>query len=228
MLGWMAGLVAGAAHALGGPDHLAAVAPLAVDAPRGAWRVGLRWGSGHALAVGGLGTLALICRGRLNLDLLSGRGEALAGLALAALGLWGLRRALSRHAHVHEHEHDGSRHRHLHLHREGVDLQAEPGHARAPHRHRHAAFGFGVLHGIAGTAHFLGVLPVLALPGPTHAAAYVAAFALGTVVAMTICTAVVGSLAVTAGQGLRAWRWMLSSAATLSLGVGLLWLFTSF
>ena len=31
-------------------------------------------------------------------------------------------------------------------------------------RHTHAATGLGVLHGLAGTSHFLAVIPALALP----------------------------------------------------------------
>lgn len=219
MLGWIAGFAAGAAHALTGPDHLASVAPLAVDRPAGAWRIGLRWGAGHALAVALMGALALGLRERLDLAALSGRGEKLAGLALVGLGLWGLRRALSRFVHVHEHEHGGVRHRHLHFHPAGIRHPHG-----APHRHRHVAFGFGFVHGVAGASHLLGVLPALALPGRAQAASYVAAFALGTLVAMSACSGVLGAVAATSGGGVRGYRWMLSGAASFSLAVGLAWL----
>lgn len=219
MLGWIAGFAAGAAHALSGPDHLAAVAPLAADRPAGAWRIGLRWGAGHALAAGAVGALALALRGRIDPVALSGHGERLAGLALVALGLWGARRAVSRFVHVHEHEHDGIRHRHLHLHPAGIEHPHPERHA-----HRHLAFGFGVLHGIAGAPHVLAVLPALALPGSGQAAAYVAAFALGTLAAMAVFGGVLGRIAAGAGGGVRGYRWMLSSASALSLIVGAAWL----
>ncbi len=219
MLGWIAGFAAGAAHALSGSDHLAALAPLAVDRPAGAWRVGLRWGAGHALAVSTMGALAVALRGRLDLEAASRRGEALAGVALVALGIWGFRRAVSRFVHVHEHEHDGLRHRHLHLHPAG----ARHAHGAA-HQHRHLAFGFGVLHGVAGASHFLAVLPALALPGRGQAAAYVAAFALGTLASMTACSATLGAVAGSAGGGVRGYRFMLSGASAVSLLVGAVWL----
>jgi len=221
MLGWLAGLAAGAAHALSGPDHLAAVAPLALDAPRDSWRLGLRWGAGHSCAVAALGTLALVARGSIDLASLSGYAERLAGLALVGVGVWGWRRALSRFVHVHEHEHDGIHHRHVHLHAAGV---REPHHGE--HRHQHLAFGFGLLHGAGGATHLLGVLPALLLPGRAQALAYVACFALGTMVAMAGLGALVGSLAGSAGGRAHACRWMLGAAASVSVAIGAFWIFT--
>src|SRR5262249_62336555 len=56
-----AGLGAGVLHTWTGPDHLAALSPLAVSRGRRAWGLGVRWGIGHsagALALAGLGLLA--------------------------------------------------------------------------------------------------------------------------------------------------------------------------
>ena len=57
-------------------------------------------------------------------------------------------------------------------------------HSRTPHRHDHTAFFAGSLHGVAGTAHVLGVLPALALPGAAASGAYLVGFAFGTVLAI--------------------------------------------
>ena len=43
-----AGIVAGLIHVFSGPDHLAAIAPLAMKRQGRAWITGLRWGGGHA------------------------------------------------------------------------------------------------------------------------------------------------------------------------------------
>ena len=51
--------------------------------------------------------------------------------------------------------------------------------------HAHAAFCMGILHGIAGSSHFLGVLPALALPTTRRCRDGIAAFGVGTVIAMT-------------------------------------------
>jgi hypothetical protein len=50
----------------------------------------------------------------------------------------------------------------------------------------------GVLHGVAGSSHFFGVLPALALPTPAASFSYIAAFGLGTVAAMTLFAGAIG------------------------------------
>ncbi|MFQ5600612.1 MAG: nickel transporter, partial [Candidatus Krumholzibacteriia bacterium] len=156
----LAGFLAGGIHVLTGPDHLAAVAPLAAAERRRIWRAGLQWGLGHTGGVWGVAALALLTRGLLPVQLLSSWSERFVGVALIGLGLWALRRALASRVHVHEHEHDGVHHRHVHVHRHTSH------HDERSHAHAHAALAFGVLHGAAGSSHFLGVLPALALP--TH------------------------------------------------------------
>ena len=42
----LSGLIAGMVHVLAGPDHLAAVAPLAAGSGAGRWRAGFTWGGG--------------------------------------------------------------------------------------------------------------------------------------------------------------------------------------
>ena len=56
--------------------------------------------------------------------------------------------------------------------------------------HAHASFCLGVLHGIAGSSHFFGVLPALALPTRAAALTYIGAFGVGTVAAMTVFAAI--------------------------------------
>jgi hypothetical protein len=45
------GLTLGAVQVWMGPDHLAAIAPLAVRRARRAWLPGARWGLGHSAGV---------------------------------------------------------------------------------------------------------------------------------------------------------------------------------
>jgi hypothetical protein len=217
-IGWI-GLAAGVAHALSGPDHLAAVAPLAFDRPAAAWKLGLRWGLGHACAVGVIGSLALLLRRQIDLSIVSVTGETLAGLSLVALGVWGWHRVVRHYVHMHEHEHDGVRHRHVHLHPRGVQHPHS-----GEHRHRHVAFGFGLLHGAGGTSHLLGVLPALALPDTAQAALYVVFFSIGTLLAMMACSGILGGVASVAGLQARTYRCLLASAATLSLVTGGFWI----
>jgi hypothetical protein len=77
----------------------------------------------------------------------------------------------------------------------------------------------GVLHGVAGSSHFFGVLPALALPTRAAALTYVAAFGFGTVAAMTGFAAVLGVASVA-----RMRRALMLSAASLAILVGGFWL----
>ena len=67
----VAGLSAGAIHVLAGPDHLAAVAPLAADREQRPWAAGLLWGLGHAAGVVVVGVAALLLREVLPVERLS-------------------------------------------------------------------------------------------------------------------------------------------------------------
>src|SRR5688500_14469596 len=155
MLLFLTGLAAGFFHVLSGPDHLAAVAPIAVaDRERG-WFAGWTWGIGHAAGVVVVALLAVLLRNALPpLDAISAWSERLVGGALIAIGLWALRRSTRMKPAAHTH--GSMSHDHLHV-------QAGPGWMRRL-GHAHASFCLGVLHGIAGSSHFFGVLPALALP----------------------------------------------------------------
>lgn len=220
MIEAFAGFTAGAAHVLAGPDHLAAVAPLA-SVRRGvrAWTAGARWGLGHALGVAVVGGLAIALGGFLPagfLDSLSGWSERFVGVVLIGIGLWGLRRLYATRVHAHAHEHDGEPHVHVHVHGPAV-----PHETPAAHVHTHAAFAVGALHGVAGSSHVFGVLPALALP-PVSAALWLAGFGAGTIAGMGGFAAGLGALA-----GHRAGSWhraLAGSCAGLALLVGGFWL----
>ncbi|HYE33307.1 MAG TPA: nickel transporter, partial [Methylomirabilota bacterium] len=133
---------------------------------------------GHSVGVLALGALSLVFREVIPIDLISSWSERIVGVVLIAIGFWGLRKAFQNRVHSHAHTHDGSTHVHIHVH----DKQSSHSHGEgAPHKHDHAAFAIGVLHGSAGGAHFLGVLPALAFPTLLQATAYVASYAVGTV-----------------------------------------------
>jgi hypothetical protein len=212
------GLIAGVVHVLSGPDHLAAIAPLAARRAGRAWMPGVRWGLGHSAGVALVGVLSLWLRDLLPIDLLSSWGERLVGVMLLGIGLWALRKAGKIHAH--EHEHEGDRHLHIHAH-SGRTPHTEP----QAHRHSHAAFGIGILHGLAGSSHFLGVLPILAFPTRTQALAYLVMFATGTVASMAAFSWTMGMLASRcATQSARIYRGLMTSCAALAMAVGCFWL----
>src|SRR5688572_26678153 len=92
---FFAGLAAGLLHVFSGPDHLAAVAPLAADSDRAQWRTGLQWGVGHTIGVLLIACLLLLVREQLPLDAISAYGERLVGVALILVGGWGVWKARS-------------------------------------------------------------------------------------------------------------------------------------
>ena len=155
------------------------------------WIAGWTWGLGHASGVVVVAVLAVLLREMLPpIDVHLGLGRALVGAALIAhrpLGASDDARASGRR----RTRHGRVSHNHLHV-------QAGPAWVRRL-GHAHASFCMGVLHGVAGSSHFFGVLPALALPTRAAALMYIGAFGVGTVAAMTLFAAAVGSLGVAPG-----------------------------
>jgi hypothetical protein len=104
MFAFFAGLAAGLLHVFSGPDHLAAVAPLAIDGDQRTWRAGLQWGIGHTAGVLLIATLLLFLKEQLPLELISSYSERIVGLSLILVGVWGVwkatRKAIEPHSHV--------------------------------------------------------------------------------------------------------------------------------
>lgn len=222
----LSGLLAGFLHVLSGPDHLAAVAPLAVSAHRRAWLAGVRWGLGHSAGVVLVGVLALALREVLPLERLSAWSERLVGVVLLGLGVWSARQALRVEVHAHVHEHDGSAHEHVHFHAPGhAHAVSAAGESGNRHVHAHAAFGIGTLHGLAGSSHFLGVLPSLAFPTRAESVAYLVAFGAGTVGAMAGFSFGLGAVTALFGRpSARCHRGLMYACAAAAFSVGGWWL----
>ncbi|MFB6173850.1 MAG: sulfite exporter TauE/SafE family protein [Halobacteriales archaeon] len=169
------GLAFGVRHAFEA-DHVAAVATLVEDGERPA-STGAAWGVGHSVPILLLGALFLALGLRIPEPLADGF-EAVVALVLVALGLRVLagREAIGTALLSHVHEGDGDGHRHVRVAGREVGLV-----------HSHAdeeSFAVGVVHGLAGSG---GVVVALAAAAPTVAggAAFLGAFAVATVVAMS-------------------------------------------
>ncbi|MES1240105.1 MAG: High-affinity nickel transporter [Acidobacteriota bacterium] len=198
----LAGLAAGLIHALSGPDHLSAVAPLVVAGERRkSWRTGLFWGIGHSVGVWLMGLLAFALREVLPLERVSSWSERLVGATLIAVGLWGLRKAFAPRL-------EGEAHAHSH-----------------PRRPGSAALWIGSLHGLAGSSHILGLFPALAFGSRSASLAYIGGFGLGAIVAMVAFAAALGlaSVRLTAGGG-RGYQALLGGASAISIVLGGFWL----
>ena len=188
MFAFFAGLAAGLLHVFSGPDHLAAVAPLAADTGRGHWRTGLQWGVGHTIGVLLIAVLLLLIRDRLPLEWISAHSERLVGVALILVGAWGVWKASRAGFTPHGHSHAG------------------------------ASFGMGMLHGLAGSSHLFGVLPALAFATRGEAVLYLAGFGAGAIVGMSAFSAVMGLLSSKLSRRHSSGLLYASSAAALVIG----------
>ncbi len=220
----LAGFTAGALHVFMGPDHLAAVAPLTADAPSRSWRLGLRWGLGHAAGVALIAAVAFLLRRFIHMETLSHWSERMVGLVLIGVGIWGLSRIRRFHIHSHGHLHDeGGDHEHIHFHDHSA--AHAPDTAASKHRHSHAAFAVGAFHGAAGSHHVVSLLPALALPSTLLAALYLAAFALGNILGMTLFAGLIGAIFLRLrDSGNSVYRWILGLTSTAAIGIGIWWL----
>lgn len=196
MFAFLAGYAAGLLHVFSGPDHLAAVAPLASDRRRGQWLTGLQWGIGHFMGVALIAALLLLVKEQLPLDAISAYSERLVGASLILIGGWGLWRA-----------------------------RALKSSSAAAHTHASASFAMGTIHGLAGSSHLFGVLPALLLPSRWSSISYLAGFGLGAVTGMTAFSAAMGLAARRLGRGHpRSSHGLLYASSAVALVVGGVWL----
>src|SRR5437867_7042934 len=170
------GLLLGFRHAFE-PDHLAAVSTLATRQGRllDACRLGLAWALGHTASVGVV-VGAIILFGLRLPDRLWPAADLLVAVLLIGLGGSVILRYARGRWHLHMHSHAGGPHLHLHSHAQGT--AHEHAHPRGDARR---SLGFGLLHGLAGSAAIL-VLLVAAAPTRTAQLAYFLSFAAGTMI----------------------------------------------
>jgi len=191
------GLLAAILHVVAGPDHLAAVIPFAVEQERRSWKIGLFWSIGHLLGMFIIGMLFFLFRDLIPVEVISGYSEQLVGLLLIGIGIWALYRVLNRdktHEHLHVHS-SPEPHIHKHPHRHNSDSSHQHSHKKLPRQSNLASLGIGVIHGLAGIAHFLLFLPVLGFETQGEAFSYIVGFSAGIVLAMVGFTVVMGRVA---------------------------------
>ncbi|HUK22382.1 MAG TPA: hypothetical protein VLV45_12625 [Gemmatimonadales bacterium] len=211
------GLLLGFRHAFE-PDHLAAVSTLATrqGSLLSACRLAAAWALGHTASVG-IVVLAIMLFGLHLPERFSPAADLLVAVLLVGLGVSVLVRYARGRWHMHAHTHDGAMHVHLHSHE----------HSRS-HAHVHAradarrSLGFGLLHGLAGSA---AILLLLIAAAQTRGAqlAYFLAFGVGTTVGMLLVSAALAAAVRLASQRGAAWARVLHlGSAMVSVGVGIL------
>jgi cytochrome c biogenesis protein CcdA len=180
----------GLLHALDA-DHIMAVSGLAARRPslRNSLRFCARWAVGHGLTLLLIGSAVLLL-GMAIPERLSAAAEALIGAVLIAIGLWVLWDLRCSRAHLHFHDHDDlPPHAHWHGHNQHTTQ-----HDDDKHQHQHSAIFVGMLHGTAGSAPLLALIPLASLGhSPWLGMAYLILFSLGVLLSMFLFGGLLGS-----------------------------------
>lgn len=181
-------------HVISGPDHLAAVTPLVIESKKRAWKIGLSWGLGHIVGMLLIGILFLLFKDFFPLEKVSQYSEQLVGIVLIAIGVSSFYQIFN----------DKRKHKYPHIHSEEKPYIHVHHQSNETHHHSHKTkinqnvysyFGIGFLHGLAGIAHFILLLPVLGFETKVEGTQYVIGFGLGTILAMIAYTLILSKIA---------------------------------
>lgn len=221
---YLSAFALGAVHALE-VDHMVAVGSLAGVRPKisSAFMSGLRWGFGHAAVVLALGAI-LFWWGLKIPASYQEWSETAVGAAIAVLGIWTLRRASNLHIHRPE---DHGDHAHLHAHRRG-GTQHQHRHEDGRHRHhQHLSTFMGAVHGAAGTAPIVALIPVTMISQAAAAMAYLGAFGVGATLAMGCYSATAVALVSRVASSVDTLSTVARAMGVLTMALGVYWIFRS-
>jgi len=170
----IAGIIASILHVLSGPDHLAVVTPIAIESKKKVWRIGFYWGGGHLLGMLIIGLLFFLFKEVIPVETISGYSEQMVAVVLIGIGLWSLYKLFYKEKiHSRPHIHSDNEvyvHQHSQSHSHG-------GHATQSAKNKNtSSFSIGVLHGLAGVAHFILLLPALGLETRFESVQYIGGF----------------------------------------------------
>ena len=151
----LAGTLASILHVISGPDHLAAVTPLVIEAKRKAWRIGLSWGLGHLIGMLLIGILFLLFKDFIPVEAISEYSEQMVAIVLIGVGFWAFYRIFkTSKTHQHPHIHtENEAYIHIHKHQHDHNEAHQHTHKKVVKQNIISSFGIGFLHGLAGVAH---------------------------------------------------------------------------
>ena len=179
-------LGSGLLHALDA-DHLIAVSGMS-GMNRGGLRqsmsFSLRWALGHSLSIMLIGSLVLMLGMAIPLQL-SHWSEILVGLMLVGIGLILMLDLFRNRNSLYLHVHDKLP-AHVHL------QNNQP--VNPLHRHRHGTMMVGVLHGTAGSAPLLALLPASQINAPDQGIWFLLIFSIGVCASMLVFGGILGNL----------------------------------
>lgn len=216
----MAGFSLGLLHALDA-DHVMAVTTLSAQKPSFKRTVlfGMQWAVGHGAILMLCGLLLFGLSIQLP-DTFVALAESSVGVLLIVIGLMCLRQCYQQKLTLVEHEHDGVKHTHWCLN--------EVEHTK---KNEHAPVFVGMLHGLAGSAPALAVVPMMVQPDTEGfsqlglAMAYLGLFSVGVLLSMTLYGTGLGALQNKLKQtNIRVFQLSRYVIALASIGLGGYWL----
>jgi len=230
------GLIAAIIHVVAGPDHLAAVSPLALNAKFRPWLIGMSWGIGHVAGMLLLGLIFFFFRDLIPIEFISDNSERIVGILLVVIGIWALVKVRNyrkdNHTHIHTHtDTEGSTyiHDHNHIHSD-MQKHSHTASDKAKEKQSYwAAAGIGIIHGFAGISHVVSMLPTLAFSTNYEAVLYLIGFGAGTIIAMVLFSFLLGILAASASKQRKDTVFVtINALAGISaIFVGILWMWNT-
>ena len=227
----VAGILSSALHVLTGPDHLAAVTPFVIESKKKAWKIGLAWGIGHIVGMITIGVLFMFFKTLIPVERISNFSEQLVGVVLVGIGIWALYKIFyTKKNHNHLHVHSNNKpiiHSHKHTHR--LENNHEHSHTKDLRQSHFASFSIGILHGLAGVAHFLLFLPVLSFDKHLDSILYVVGSCIGIIIAMTAFAFVIGKVATLSKNEHNPifFKGINLAAGLFAIIIGFYWIFTT-
>lgn len=174
----------GMLHALDA-DHIVAVTGM-VD-KKGGMRKSilfcLNWAIGHSVTLLGIGAVIFLFSITIP-DAVAAYAEFMVGLLLVVIGIGIGIDIFRKNIHLHFHQHDSKPvHAHWHAHHKS---------SKADHSHQHKAVLVGVLHGAAGYAPLIAIIPLTVNDSPWFALLYLLVFGMGVFISMLIVGGILG------------------------------------
>lgn len=176
-------------HALDA-DHVMAVSGMVSSRPglKSSLRFCSRWAMGHATVLLLIGVATYLFGIAIPVSL-SHLAENLVGLMLIGIGLLVFWDMCKQKVQFNFHQHKGlPMHGHWHIHQQ---QESESMHT-IPHSHDHRAVMVGMVHGLAGSAPMLAIIPITQLDSVWKSIAYIALFSIGVIIAMLAFGGVMG------------------------------------
>lgn len=217
--------LASSLHVISGPDHLAAVTPLAISSQRKGWKIGLLWGVGHLLGMLIIGGLFWSFRELIPVDSISKYSEQLVAFVLIGVGLWTFFRIFIEQKNLiqkHNSHNEKTNSTYISSELKPIEENIE--------RNIWSSLAIGFLHGLAGVAHFILLLPILAFETKLQGLEYIIGFAIGTVIAMTLYALILGNISFYSKKSndpkiFKAIRFL---GGLFALLIGVYWLYVTF